>query len=318
MPQLLNRRTKSVVATPATDAWEEAVHVFLLEKRRARASEATLQNYRHNLLGSRARTWREDYGITSPADATAAALRRFEADLAEAGLSADSQHQAHRVIKNFLRFCSEEGLEIDARTLTLKAPRLPKKRPRDYTDEQIQRLFGAVENPRDRFLMTLLLRTGLRVGEAVALTLDDRIIGPEGPLIRVRWETAKGSKERTVPMDTATYRLSREWNVYVRDVRPRDTDRRELFLGRREADGERHGLTAHGVKVMLMRLGQRAGVRHTGAHRFRHTFATRFLAITDNPLQLKRILGHSTMAMVDNYVHWRDDDLVRSFARLRF
>jgi integrase/recombinase XerD len=317
MPQAPNRRTQSsLLPAPVRDAWVEAAESFLLEKRRARCSAATLEQYRFHLLGNRTTAWRADHAVSAPSDATSTALRAFQAELVDAGLSPATQSKMHRVIGTFLRFCEEEGLAIDHRSLRLKPPRQPQRQPRDYTDEEIRRLFDAVDNERDRFLMLLLLRTGLRLHEAVSLTLDDRIMTAEGPAIRVRHETAKGSKERVVPMDSATVRLSREWNRYVRDVRPNRTDRRELFISARRYGDDFESLTTNAVKVMLRRLGHRAGVPHAGAHRFRHSYATRFRRAGGSQEHLARILGHSTAQVTSIYGRWEPEPIVKAFADL--
>lgn len=45
--------------------------------------------------------------------------------------------------------------------------------PRDLTDEQVHRLLAVIAWPRDRTLVLLMLRAGLRVGEVQRLQLDD-------------------------------------------------------------------------------------------------------------------------------------------------
>jgi integrase/recombinase XerD len=59
---------------------------------------------------------------------------------------------------------------------------------------------------------------------------------------------------------------------------------------------------------MLRRLGQRVGIR-ANPHRFRHTGATMFLKNGGNVFALKEILGHSTMEMVQRYVHLAQVDI---------
>jgi integrase/recombinase XerD len=59
---------------------------------------------------------------------------------------------------------------------------------------------------------------------------------------------------------------------------------------------------------LLQRLGKRAGV-HAYPHKFRHTGATMFLRNGGNVFALKEILGHSTMEMVERYVHLAQVDI---------
>jgi integrase/recombinase XerD len=63
---------------------------------------------------------------------------------------------------------------------------------------------------------------------------------------------------------------------------------------------------------MLHRLGQRVGFR-VHAHKFRHTFATSYLRIGGDIERLRKILGHTTYAMVMRYVHLDAGDLYVDF-----
>ena len=62
------------------------------------------------------------------------------------------------------------------------------------------------------------------------------------------------------------------------------------------------------VGRLLQRLGKRAGV-HAFPHKFRHTGGTMFLRNGGNVFALKEILGHSTMEMVQRYVHLAEVDI---------
>jgi integrase/recombinase XerD len=62
------------------------------------------------------------------------------------------------------------------------------------------------------------------------------------------------------------------------------------------------------VGTMLRRLGRRIGIR-AHPHKFRHTGATMFLRNGGNVFELKAILGHSTMEMVQRYVHLAEVDI---------
>lgn len=66
------------------------------------------------------------------------------------------------------------------------------------------------------------------------------------------------------------------------------------------------------VTELLKRIRDKVGFR-VHAHRFRHTFATEYLRQGGEIERLRRILGHTTYAMVMRYVHLDKGDLYRDF-----
>ena len=77
-------------------------------------------------------------------------------------------------IRSFYRYLKEEEeIEIENPVKSGYLLRLPKPLPRFLRDEEIARLFKAIENVRDRAIFYLMLRCGLRVEETAGLKLDD-------------------------------------------------------------------------------------------------------------------------------------------------
>lgn len=149
---------------------------------------------------------------------------------------------------------------------------------------------------RDQALMLVMLDTGLRVSEVCALKVKhyDRKQG------RLQIEHGKGDKPRTVYLGQAGQRML--WRYLTE--RKVDSPNEPLFA---TASG-RHMDTA-GVRMMIVRCGERAGVPGAGPHRFRHTFAVNFLRNGGNLLALQDLLGHSTLEMVRRYARLAEVDL---------
>ena len=294
---------------PWSPNWSHAVEAFLRDARSRNCSPATIDNYRTYLMGPRAEQFLRDYEIRSVSDVTPRQLRDFQAELLDAGLSAGTASTFHRVIRNFLGFCRREGWGVGAETLEVAPPRQDTIEPETYTEGEVQRILEATRTGRDRFLVEFMLRTGLRLSEVASVTLDDIVNGTEGTYLRVR--QGKGRKDRIVPLDTGRYRFSRKLHSYVLNERPADAKDRHLFLTTRRdpGTGEFRPLDTQGIKMLLRRIGQDTGI-HVHAHKFRHTFATRALAAGVDSLVLQRALGHSTLAMVNRYVHFQARDLL--------
>jgi integrase/recombinase XerD len=299
----------AVAPETASPDWSHAVDAFLRDARSRNCSPATIDNYRTYLTGSRAEQFLRDYGIRSVSDIAPSHLRDFQAELLDAGLSAGTVATFHRVIRNFLGFCRREGWGVGAETLQVAPPPQATNEPETYTESEVQLILAAARTGRDRFLVEFMLRTGLRLSEVASVTLDDIVTGAEGPYLRIRQR--KGPTDRIVPLDTSNYRFSRELHSYLRDERPAGAKDPHLFLTTRRdpVTGEFGPLATQGIKMLLRRIGQDTGI-HVHAHKFRDTFATQALAAGVDSLVLQRALGHSTLAMVNRYVHFQTRDLL--------
>jgi site-specific recombinase XerD len=303
---------ESSAVSGVASEWDAAVASFLRDARARNCSPASLDNYRQYLIGPRARQFLADYSVQTPADVTPAKLRSGQADLLDAGLSPGTVATFHRIMRNFLGFCHRDGWSIIPKTLETVPPRQPLVEPETFTDGEISALLLAAATARDRFLIQFMLKTGLRLQEVAAVTLDDLISGPEGHYLRVR--QGKGRKDRIVPLDTGKDRFSRRVDTYIKNVRPKNAKDRHLFLSTRmdPLTHEYPALTFHSIKVICKRLAEKTGI-HTHAHKFRHTFATKALAAGVDSLVLQRALGHTTLAMVNRYVHFQSGDLIRAW-----
>lgn len=330
MPQPAARPRRSHPAPSASSAlgapprtWEEAVDRFLTSKRRHNRASGTLANYRQSLLSTRIQAMRADYEVTVPTDLTAAKLESFLGDLADIGLAPGYVNTIHRHLTTFLRWCRDQswGHAIDRAVLDVEPMDDPEGIIEVFTPAQELRIMELCTDPRQRFLLRFLLRTGLRASEVCALTLDDIIELPGGLAIRVR--RGKGRKPRIVPLDTSTTRFSREVQRYLNRDRP-TTAHDALFvsIAKDPRAGDHVPLTVGGLKSMMRRLTDRSASSgqpvHVHAHKFRHTFATRAIAAGANPAVVRDILGHSTLRMVMRYVHLSSGDLVDAVARLSF
>lgn len=314
-PQRARAAVRSAPAARSSAmSWQEAVDAFLAAKRGENLSSATLENYAWHLTGARAQTFLQDHGITSPRQLTAEALETLQAELLDAGVSPALAHAFHRVWKNFAGFCIRRGYGASPEVLAVKAPKQPMREPETFSVEDERRIFAGARSPRDRLIMELLLRTGLRLEELCNLRVDDIVDGPEGAYLRVR--QGKGGKDRIVPLDTPRVKLSRTLRQYIVHVRPSDTSSPVLFLTTRKKGDEYEPLSRRGVQLMMRRLTETTGI-HVHPHKFRHTFATRALAAGVDVMALQRVLGHTTLAMVSRYVHYQRHDLIDAWSKRR-
>ncbi len=184
---------------------------------------------------------------------------------------------------------------------------LPKRKtPRTVVDtfsrselQEIMKIARGGRNPRrDVALVTLLLDTGVRIGEATTLKLDD--VNWKESSLQVSGKTGP----RVVPFGRRTKATLK---AYIDRERKAATPHiRQVFLTRSGCT-----LTPHGGTQQVSAIVRQAGikVRKKGPHTFRHTFAVEFIRAGGDAFSLQRLLGHSTLDMTRRYVHLADSDL---------
>lgn len=198
-----------------------------------------------------------------------------------------------RCLQQFWRFLADEG-EIEFSPMAKMAPPTLGETPVPVlVDDDLRRLIKACEghgfvNRRDAALVRLFLATGVRLGEMAAIAvadidLDERAVLVHGKGDRARWVTFG---------DKATLALDR----YLRERRrhPR-AEHPALWLG------PRGPLTDSGITQVLRRRAREAGLDGLHPHRFRHTFAHRWLAAGGTEGDLQELAGWRSAQMVARY-----------------
>lgn len=187
-------------------------------------------------------------------------------------------------------------------------PSPPETEPRQTMLDDYTRLQASIKGDRwidcrDRLLLAVLFRCGLRVGEAAALTMADLDLSRRR--IKVRAATAKGKKDRLVPFSKDVNRLALEY-FYNRPAHNDDV----LWLADDGNGGTRGQLTAEGVRQMLLRRCKKAGLPYANPHSFRHGFAMEMLNAGADMSSVSTLLGHSSVAITeDTYAQWLIDPL---------
>jgi site-specific recombinase XerD len=153
---------------------------------------------------------------------------------------------------------------------------------------------------RNRAVILLLLDCGLRISELCSLRIRDYRSG------RIYIELGKGGKGRSCPVSPLTVQAIDEY-LQGRESWSPDAP---LFITNRGKPMDRHNF-----RNVLWRLGRRLEITKVHPHRFRHTFAITFLRNGGNIYTLQRILGHSTLEMVQRYLHIAQADIDADHAR---
>ena len=213
-------------------------------------------------------------------------------------------------LSRFFKWAVAQGYARSDPTTEVDGVRSESRQPRSLDDIYVRRLLRQVKaggNIRDEAIVEMLLGTGLRVSELLALRVGDVTIGERSGEVVVRY--GKGGAYRTVPL-TATVRKA--VRAYL-DTMPELQSVGLLWVGERGPLRDRGS-----VLYLLKKYAFRARLDESliSPHILRHTFATRYLAANPDDLRgLAAILGHSNLNTVMIYTQPRVDDLARRMER---
>ncbi|MFC1870817.1 tyrosine-type recombinase/integrase [Chloroflexota bacterium] len=202
-----------------------------------------------------------------------------------------------RALRSFFNWLYRKGYTGSHLLQDIKPPRLPQVMVDTLSDEEVTSIMASqnhstINGSRNLAIIALFLDSGLRLSELVGLKARD--VHPEDQYVKVM---GKGSKERMVAFGSTARNALLNYAVHFRGE-PAHPGVEEFFLN---IDG--YAMSNEGVRSMLFRTSVAAKVPRLHAHLCRHTYATNFLINGGNVLLLKQNLGHTTLAMVDRYVH---------------
>jgi integrase len=233
-------------------------------------------------------------------EVTEAVILAFHKGLRHQGNSQRTVHNKHTAVKGFLR-----SIGVDVKAMGIKSPKYSKAMPGIYSDTELRQFFAGLEDGYHRAVFNTLLRTGLRMQEAMHLVWSD--LDFEGKRVRVTSKpsegfTIKDYEEREVPLAEDLANLLKEW----RSERP----------GTRYVLGTRNDTPNDKWLQLLKRLARRGGLNCNNCescrtrnecakwflHKFRATYCTRLLRSGIDPRTVMAFMGHSDMATTLRYL----------------
>jgi len=194
------------------------------------------------------------------------------------------------------------GSSSIALALSRVSRHLSRRLPYYLTPEEVHAISAAMKNDRDRLLVRILWETGLRVSEAIGVTLGD--VGRDG--IRV---LGKGRKERVV------FVLEGLISSILFYAHERGMGRNDYLFPSRKGGH----ITKQRVDQILKQAARDVGLeRVPHAHLFRHGYAINFLNCGGRLDALQEQLGHSNINTTRIYLRLTDDDIKREVGKVVF
>jgi integrase/recombinase XerD len=236
-------------------------------------------------------------------DVDVATVESYVGALRKAARAPATVARAMVAVRSLHRFLAEEGQAEGDPSAALEVPSVPRGLPKPLREDEVASLIAAVvgDDPRarrDRALLELLYGTGLRISEAVGLSLGDVDV-PGGSLRAF----GKGSRERVVPFMGQAAVAMDEW------LAPGGRDGLEPARWARRGDAEAVFLNARGGR--LSRQGAWGIVRSHGdrvglgdrltPHVLRHSCATHLLDHGADIRVVQELLGHASLSTTQVY-----------------
>ena len=210
------------------------------------------------------------------------------------GLKASTVKTRVRILNAFLRFLIESDVirpEVLCKRMIIK---VPDALPRSMDPDDVKHLLCAVKEIRDRAMILVLLRTGMRIGELLNTLVSE--VNLKERKIEI-YEAEKNRVGRVVYLSDDARDALKAW------FRKRERKNDYLFYGR---GGNPLSYTATRKRFEICL--ETAGLSHKGysLHSLRHTFATELLNAGMRLECLQQLLGHSSVEITRRYARLTD------------
>jgi integrase/recombinase XerD len=194
----------------------------------------------------------------------------------------------------FLRYLADDELvnpSLIKRKIYIKQPQAL---PRSMPPEDEEKLISVINNARDRAIILLMLRTGMRIGEVLNITMKD--INFQEQMITI-YESEKTGLGRVVYFSNDAAKAIFAW------LQQRKPGEERLFYGK-----GRGSISYTAAWAVFRKYLRKAGLSEKGysPHCLRHTFATRLLNADMHLECLQVLLGHSNIQQTRRYANLTD------------
>jgi integrase/recombinase XerC/integrase/recombinase XerD len=213
-----------------------------------------------------------------------------------------------RLLYAFVRYLVDREVahpDLLKRKLRVK---VPEPLPRAMDPEDVQELLSVIKKPRDRAMILVLLRTGMRIGELLATRMSEVNLREKQIIIMEAQKTRVG---RVAYLSEDACQALTVW------LNMRDQTKESLFYGQ-----GRQSLSYTAARMRFARHLEATGLEHKGysLHCLRHTCATELLNAGMRLECLQQLLGHSSIEMTRRYARLTDntrrEEYFRAMARI--
>ena len=272
-------------------------------------SETTMQAKR-NVLGRFARVI-DEMGLGSLGEVTNEIFNRWVGVERARGISARSMNTYNSAVIALLKYHRGTGMEIPLNLALVARLKEEPARREFYTAEEVGRVLAVAQASGDvqtGLMIQLMFETGMRIAELARLKLADFEVGADGLIGRRMLFVSKGRKLREAYVTTETLALLRQFIAQYGVTQ----HLWHAFDGG-SLDDDVPPLTTQTVRNRLKRVFCMAGFPDFYPHALRHSFATDLQLRGASVAEIKEMIGHSSVATTERYLHGFEGQLRELF-----
>ncbi len=294
------RQARTVVRNVCT--FDNICTAFMEDRKRRGLAESSLRYYADVFH------WAAVQGF--PHEVTTVSLATIESwvsSILASGMKPVTLNSKLRAIKGVMRYAAERGLLSEDLMESIHYVKHERPIIKTLTATQIKSLLhqcndGTFAGVRDQALLLMLLDTGCRASELLGVSLHDLDVSRRSAVV-----LGKGRKGRRVWYSERTG-VALDQYLIERGKLAHDV----VFVSEYNAPFSKRAL-----QDRLKELGYRAGIKdvRVSPHTLRHTFAKMYVQNGGDIFTLQKMLGHTTMDMVRNYVEMFSEDVAAAHAK---
>lgn len=257
-------------------------------------------------------------------DITPFTLQRYVNDLTHEYATLSTIKKQMRIVTSPLKHAAAYRLIPSDPTYGVKIPKLdlPQNEIETYSEEEQHKILNAVakEGRPGGYAIALMLETGLRAGEALALRWRD--VDIKAKRLRVTATIIRLANKNTALLQESPKSKTSRRTIPLTDKAIAILEHQKMVTTGQFVfdDGEKdklENLSYEALRYQVQKVCSRAGVPFKGMHIFRHTFATNCYYKGVPVKILCKLLGHSSPSVTLNvYIHLYGDEFDELYAAI--
>ena len=242
-------------------------------------------------------------GIGAMRELSNEVFRKWMTYESERGVKGSTINTYNAVVVAMVRYCRDAGMVVPVNLALVPRVRTTNAARKFYTEEEILQVLK-VADEISWLQIRIMFETGMRIAELARLRLGDF----EGRRVRF---VGKGKKMREVY-------ISKEVLARLMAYAARNQVKDYLWSGHGGAttlNGE--PVTANTIRMRLRKVFESAGFSGFYPHALRHSFATDLQRRGASVMEIKEMIGHSSVATTERYLHGFEGRMRELFEKYR-